>query len=115
MANSTISSIKSEQVVVDTAPASGGYWTNGVATRLRISGNDIEKLFFSARGSGTAVPTLQFRVTTDETWTDFYNAGVAFAIGDVATIEANANEIEWRAGVAEGDYTSGEVQIGLNW
>lgn len=115
MANSKISSIKSEQVVVDTAPATGGYWTTGVATRLRVSGNDIEKLFFSARGSGTAVPTLQFRIDSDSAWTDFYNAGVAFVIGDVAVIESPGKGIEWRAGVAEGDYTTGEVQIGLNW
>ena len=106
MANSTISNKNTEAVVVDTAPASGGYWTTGVLNK---------KIYMSARGTGVSVPTLQFRATIDEDWTDFYNAGTAFEIGDVYEIDTDTTALEWRIGVKEGDYTSGEVTLGLNW
>lgn len=107
MANSTISTKNTEAVVVNAAPPAAGYWSKEVLNK---------KIYFTARGSGTAVPTLQFRDSQeDSVWTDFYNAGTAFAIGDVYEISVDAPTISWRVGVKQANYSSGEVTIGLNW
>ncbi len=114
MANRRTSKTGSEQAIIDTTPATGGYWTNSVLTAR--SGFDIEELFLSVRGSGSVVPTLQFRVFgTDTEWTDYYNDGVAFVSGDIYVITTKARYYEWRIGVKVADYTSGEIAVGLNW
>ena len=114
MANRQVNGEKYAAAIIDTAPSTGGYWTSAVA--FIRTGVDIEKAIFSVRGSGTATPILQFRDrNVDSDWTDFYNEGVAFVSGDAIEITSKVIGLEWRAGVKEGGYSSGEITVGINW
>ena len=121
MANSRTSSNGIEQVQIDAAPGSGGYWTNAVSMR-RGSAGDIHKMYFTVRESeespsaaSVMTPTLQFKGSGDDGWTDYNNNATDFAIGDAFVIDANALALQWRAGVKEGDFTSGSCNIGFSW
>ena len=119
MANSRTSSNGIEQVTIDTAPASGGYWTNAVSMRKGPAG-DIQKMYFSvtekvADATSSMTPILQFKAVNDLGWTDYNNADTAFAIGDAFVIDANGLYLQWRAGVKEGGRSSGSLNIGFSW
>ena len=116
MANRKLSGDKYVAAVIDTAPSSDGYWTDSVSFINSGVKKDLDKVVVSIRGTGSVVPTLQFRDgNIDSTWTDFYNAGTAFEVGDVYEIETKVIGLEWRVGVKDGGYTSGEITVGLNW
>lgn len=112
MANSRATAESYEYATVDTAPDSSGYWTNAVAPRIKAG---VRKLWFSVRGTGVMVVTLQFKCAGDSDWTDFVpdsdiEAGIRWLLEDTGP------NVQWRAGVAEGaDYTSGECSFGFDW
>lgn len=115
MANEKLGDNWSKAVKVDTAPAAGGYWSDPVSLR----GDSLQSLIFSAQTEDSEVaavmtPSLQFK-TKDGDWTDFNNDGTDLVIGDCKKLEGNAAYLSWRAGVKEGDYTSGSAIIGFNW
>lgn len=120
MANSRTSQNGIEQVTIDTAPDAGGYWTNAVSMR-RGSEGDIHQMLFSVReaeeasAASVVTPILQFKGEGDEVWTDYNNDGIDFEIGDAFIIAANVLAIQWRAGVKEGGYTSGSINLGFSW
>lgn len=118
MANSRISQIGKELVIIDSAPGADGYWTNPVSMRKR-GDLSLEKMFFSVRNKtstpSTAVPTLQFKGSEESVWTDYNNDGNAFVVGDNKLIENNAMDISWRAGVKSGNFAGGAVVLGFNW
>lgn len=122
MANSRKSGEYYEYAVVDTAPGAAGYWTNIVQPR-KLS---INKLFFSIRmtdkedssaasENASATVTLQFKCVGDADWTDYYNDGNDFEIGQREVIDAYAGGVSWRAGVYDKDYTSGSITFGFDW
>ena len=111
MANSNVSGDYKEVAVIDTAPVSAGFWTVPISMRKQ----GIAYMFMSIRGTGTATVTLQFRCDGDSAWTDFYNDGNAFAVGDHKLIEGNAAGTYWRVGVKSGGLSTGSVTIGFNW
>lgn len=120
MANSLKSNEYYEYAVVNTAPPAGGFWTNPVS--MRRKGHDLHNIFFSVReenpdasSASVVVPTLQFRCSGDAGWTDYYNEGSNFAIGERKNIEGTAAGVQWRAGVKEGAYTSGGIVLGFDW
>ena len=118
MANSRVSENGKELAIIDTAPGADGYWTNPVRMR-KLRGQSLNKMFFSVRNKTstptTATPTLQFKGTEEDVWTDYYNDGNDFSVGDNKLIENNALDISWRAGVKNGDYSGGAMVIGFNW
>ena len=118
MANSRQSLNFAEYITVDTAPGSDGYWTNPVSVKGKIP-DMIKDLFFSVReestGTSVATPTLQFKCSGDTYWTDYYNDGTDFVIGDRKRIDDNGGNVLWRAGIKNGNFTSGKVRLGLDW
>lgn len=121
MANSNKSGDYYEYATVDTAPGASGFWTNAVKMRKKGLG-DKDKMVFSIRSTDvdasatdTVTVTLQFKCIGDQDWTDYYNDGNAFNIGERKLIEDFAGGVQWRAGVKNGDYTSGSVTFGFDW
>lgn len=111
MANSRTSKPTYEKVVIDTAPGADGYWTNVVTPR----GRGVDKLFLSVAETGDSsafmiTVTLQYRPPGDTEWQvyDTYTSATR------EIIEDNGSS-KWRAGVDNGDYTSGEGSITLDW
>lgn len=110
MANAISTGDYREYATVNTAPGSGGFWTNTIGMR----GKHISSMFFNIRGTGNAKVTLQFKCHGDDDWTD-YNNGADFVIGDNKIIEGNGGDMVWRAGVKQADYSSGSVTFGFTW
>ncbi|MFW6246752.1 MAG: hypothetical protein ACOC22_01055 [bacterium] len=116
MANSKISGEYKEYASVDTAPGADGYWTNIVNMRVK----NLNFMFFSIRDGGAEAAasgkvTLQFRCDGDSDWTDYYNDGSDFNVGERKKIEGAGGAVKWRAGIKEGDFTSGTVNFGFDW
>ena len=111
MANVKTSGVSFEYATIDTDPSSGGFWTNPVSMRVK----KITKFNFSVRGTGTMTPTVQFRCYGDAAWTDYNNNETDFIVGDRGIIEGDGAFVEWRAGVNEGDWTSGSCTVGFDW
>ena len=111
MANTTNSGSHFADATVDTAPGADGYFTGSVGMNERKR----EKIFFSVRETGdssafTATITLQFKTDRDSDWQDYKT----YTSIDREVIEMNAGT-QWRAGVKNGDYTSGTVRFGFDW
>ena len=111
MANTITTAANLQYVTIDTAPGSGGYWTNPVSMRVER----ITKMNFSIRGTGVMTPILQFKCYGDTDWTDYSNNETDFVVGDRGLIEGDGSFVEWRAGVKEGGYTSGSCTMGFDW
>lgn len=110
MANAKTSNGYYEKVVVDSAPSTGGYFSQPVGQRKR--GGDISKLCVAVRGTGTWTPMLQFTMQGDADWTD---STEVLKIGDVKEINTNVAGLLWRVGVKQGGFSSGSAIISLNW
>jgi hypothetical protein len=117
MANSKEVKPYSNYITVDTNPGVGGYYTDPIS--VRTNPDKIRELYFSVReestGTSVVVPTLQFRCEGDANWTDYYNDGTSFKIGDRVKIYDNGPKVQWRAGVKQNAFTSGKVRIGFDW
>ena len=111
MANANVSGLGIEYATVDTAPGADGFWTASIGMREK----KLQQMFFSLRGTGTAVVTLQFKCDGDAAWTDYNNDGTAFVTGDRKVIEGSTANMLWRAGVKQGGLTSGSVTFGFDW
>ena len=72
MANGRTSNQYAEQATVDTAPGSSGYFTNSINPRQLGKHRGIREIYFSVRGTGKMAVTLQFKITGDTTWYDYY-------------------------------------------
>ena len=129
MANSRSSGQFKEYATVDTQPSGAtlGYWTNEVC--LRDKQNDgvaKEKMYFSIRenesdSSGASdtssmTVTLQYKCDGDAGWQNYVPLdGSALAVGNRLVIEDTGAAARWRAGVKDGDYTSGSLTFGFDW
>lgn len=133
MANSRSSGQFKEYATVDTQPSGTalGYWTNEVCLRDKQNdGMAKEKMYFSIRefetdssaasDTSSMTVTLQFQCDGDAGWQDFKDFAssdnqATFAVGHRVTIEDTGAAVRWRAGVKDGDYTSGSVTFGFDW
>ena len=128
MANSKTSGATNKAyATVDTLPGAAGYFTEEVTPRDLLKSLKVHKIFFSIREavadiseapSALSIITvrLQFKCDGDLDWTDFVPLdGSELAIGNRLTIEDMGNNIKWRAGVTDVDYTSGSVVFGFDW
>jgi len=127
MANSRDSDHYKEYATVDTAPSGSelGYWTNEVCPRDKWKDGAPGKLYFSIRESDTdssaasstsvMTVTLQFKCDGDAGWQDYYNGGTAYVAGDRVLIEDTGAAVRYRAGVKDGDFTSGSLTFGFDW
>ena len=109
MANAQTSSDRYEYATVDSNPGAAGYYTEKVG--IQGKGFGLEWIFFSIRGAGEMLVTLQFKCPGDSAWTDHstYNDNVR------KKINGPAAGVHWRAGVKQGDRTSGEKTFGFDW
>ena len=128
MANSRSSGVYKEYATVNTAPEGSdlGYWTNEVCLRDKQNDGVAKgKMYFSIReaeadSSGeedaTSTVTLQYKCDGDLGWQDFVDlAGNTLAVGNRLIIEDTGAAVRWRAGVKDGDFTSGSVTFGFDW
>jgi len=121
MANSRDSAERREHVTIDTAPGADGYWTNPVNPYTKRSDRKAGDVYFAIRETGelsaslVATMTLQWRQRGAnkvwEAWQDYdtYTAVQRKIVDDYSA------EVQWRAGIANGDFTSGQVTLGFNW
>jgi len=133
MANSRDDGQYKEYATVDTQPSEAdagydlGYWTNEVCPRdLLNSGKIKEKIYFSIRefeedssaasDTSSMTVTLQFKCDEDAGWQDFVDfAGSELAVGNRLEISDTAYGVRYRAGVKDGDFTSGSITFGFDW
>lgn len=113
MSNTRDSTDYHEYATVDEGSSTAlDYFTNPVNMREK----GLEKVFFSVRETGastafTATITLQFRCKGDGEWNDYDTyTGVVRKL-----IEGGGAGVQWRAGIKDDDYTSGEVTFGFDW
>ena len=110
MANTQHTGQNYTYVTVDTAPAAAGYWTESV----NMLKKNVDKMFFSQSGAGSATIVLQFKRPSDADWVDFTH-GLTIEEGIRFVIEGVGAGVRWRAGVEEGGYVSGSVKFGFDW
>jgi hypothetical protein len=129
MANSKSSGPFKEYATIDTQPSGSelGYWTNEVCLRDKVNdGISKGKMYFSIRenesdSSGASdtssmTVTLQFKCDGDAGWQDFVDfGGNELAVGNRIEVEDTGAAVRWRAGVKDGDYTSGSLTFGFDW
>jgi hypothetical protein len=129
MANEKSSGQYKEYATVDTQPSGSdlGYWTNEVCLRdLFNEGRAKGKMYFSIRefetdssaasDTSSMTVTLQFKCDGDLGWQDYVDfAGSTLAVGNRLEIEDIGAAVRWRAGVKDGDYTSGKITFGFDW
>ena len=103
--------VYSRDATINVAPGAGGFWTQKVSPRER----KVNRLYASVRETGasalfTATVTLQFQMPGDDEWSDYetYTAETRKIIEDDA-------HVKWRIGVKQGDYTEGELTVGIDW
>ena len=119
----TVSDEYREYAVVDSAVGSG-YFTGEVNMATLKSDTSIERIFFSIReeadeGSiddSVITVSLQFKLVGVDRWQYYVPLdGSTFAIGNRLRIEDDGSAAKWRAGVEEGNYTSGSLIFGFDW
>jgi len=129
MANSRDSGQFKEYATVNTQPSGTdlGYWTNEVCLRDKMKdGLAKDKMWFSIReteadssqasDTSSMTVTLQFKCDGDDGWQDWVDlSGNALAVGQRLVIEDCGAGVRWRAGVKDGDFTSGELTFGFDW
>ena len=129
MANSRDSGVYKEYATVDTQPSGTnlGYWTNEVCLRDKQNAGVVkEKMYFSIRESeadssaasdtSSMTVTLQFKCDEDAGWQDYVDfAGNALAVGNRLEISDFGAGVRYRAGVKDGDFTSGSITFGFDW
>jgi hypothetical protein len=126
MANSKSSGEFYEYATVDTNPDSDGFWTNEISIRYKRRKSKIEGVVFSIReyepdssgASDTSVATvsLQFKCPGDLGWQDYKPLdGSTFAVGNRIFLEDVSAGVVWRAGVKDGDFSSGSITFGFDW
>ncbi len=129
MANERSSGPNKEYATVDTQPSGSalGYWTNEVCLRDKVNnGTSKGKMWFSIReneadsseasDTSTMTVTLQFKCDGDSGWQDFVPLdGSSIAVGNRLLIEDTGAAVRWRAGVKDGDFTSGKLTFGFDW
>ena len=126
MANSQSSGEFYEYATIDTEPTGLGYFTKTVSIRELRKKFKIDKIYFSIReyeadssqasDTSSITVTLQFMCPGDEGWQDYVSLdGSTLAVGNRLAVEDTAAAVLWRAGVKDGDYTSGAYVIGFDW
>jgi hypothetical protein len=129
MANSKNSGVYKAYATVDTAPSGSGlgFWTDEVCLRDKVKdGLAKDKMFFSIRNqeadsseasdTSTMTISLQFQCPDDLGWQDYVDLNLAeLAVGNRLIIEDIGAGVKWRAGVKDGDYTSGSITFGFDW
>jgi hypothetical protein len=129
MANSRSTGDFKEYATIDTQPSGTdlGYWTNEVCLRdKQNSGLAKDKMWFSIRefeadsseasDTSSMTVTLQFKCDGDAGWQDYVDfAGSTLARGNRLVIEDTGAGARYRAGVKDGDFTSGKVTVGFDW
>ena len=132
MANSKTDTANSTYAIINTQPSGTelGYWTAEVNPRDKLNNGTMiakDKLWFSIReydadssedASDTAVITvsLQYKCEGDLGWQDYVDyGGNTLSIGNRLLLEDLGNGVKWRAGVKDGNYTSGALRIGFDW
>jgi hypothetical protein len=129
MANSRSTGEFKEYATVDTQPSGSelGYWTNEVCLRDKVnSGLSKGKMWFSIRefetdssqasDTSSMTITLQFKCSGDAGWQDYVDLNTAsIVVGNRLLIEDDGAAVRWRAGVKDGDYTSGKITFGFDW
>jgi hypothetical protein len=102
MANKKSNTKICKKVIIDTAPAAGGYYSDAIKP---LHG----RLTLFMTGTWSATITLQFRPCGETNWTDY---DTTFSANTRQIIEDDTN-CEWRIGVANAGFTSGTVTAGI--
>jgi hypothetical protein len=108
--NSRNSQSNFEVATVDTAPGTEGYWTRSTnASTAGTNGRDNITFFISGTGSMTV--TIQFNSPGSNVWTDYDT----YTSTTRVRIEDGSKSVLWRAGVKNGEYSSGSLTFGFDW
>ena len=112
MANTQISDRHHEYASIDTAPGADGYWCNPVKVP---KSQGAPGLMFSRRGGGAGTATIQFKTPeTGAAWQDYLTAE-DLSDGARLRLDEFGTGVQWRAGVKQGDLSSGTIIIGFDW
>lgn len=107
MANLKITTDYKQYATVNAAPGGTGFFTD----ELNLREKEQKVVYFSVAGTGTMTVVLQFKRTGDASWTDYATT----SNNGRAALKGGGAGIQWRAGVKNGDYISGEKIMGFDW
>ena len=108
--NSRDAAERREYVTVNSGGS--GYFTNPISVaKIQRNRRDVSQIYFSIRGTGVMVVTVQYRSPGDSEWT-VYNTYTTITHQTIAVVAAG---VSWRAGVLADDYISGEYVFGFDW
>jgi len=116
MANTVLNGERFKYASINTAPGTGGYWSNTVS----MSAVKASPLFFSRSGGGVATVLLQYQLPhTGAAWQD-YDSPISLTDGVRCRLDDEGAGVKWRAGVkedtsADPTYTSGTIIVGFDW
>jgi len=101
---------------IDTAPGSGGYWSDAVS----MSAVNANRLQFSRSGGGVGTVLIQYKLPhTGAAWVD-YDSPISLVDGVRCVVDDAGAGVKWRAGIEEdtsalSTYTSGTIIVGFDW
>ena len=120
MANSRDSADRREHVTINTAPGADGYYTNPFTPYNKRTERKAGEMYFAIRETGelsasfVGTVSLQWRQKGASAWEEWQTYDTYTAVQRKIVDDYSA-EVQWRAGIANGDFTSGQVTIGFNW
>ena len=113
MANRKVTGKTYNGAIIDTAPGTAGFWTDGV----RATDHRVGALILSIAGIWAGTVVLQYREQDAPGWTTYRNTD-----GDVVEFTENVRQIiedytncQWRAGVQSGGFTSGLIRVRIDY
>jgi len=118
MANAKLNGPRYHYASIDTAPGSGGYWSDAVS----MSKVNANQLFWSRSGEGLGTVFLQFQLPhTGAAWTD-YISGQDLVDGERFRLDDMGAGVKWRTGIKEDTSAdpitvavSGTTIVGFDW
>ena len=111
MANQQLKGPRYKYASIDTAPGAAGYWSEPVS----LSQERVTAIFFTRSGAGVGTVHLQYKLPhTGSTWQDYYTTE-SLVDGARLKVADQGAGVKWRAGVKNGNYTSGTIITGYDW
>ena len=116
MANAKLNGPRYQYASIDTAPGSGGYWSDAVS----MSKVNANQLFLTVSGGGVGTVTVQYMLPhTGAIWTDYLTTET-LTNGARLKLDDMGAGVKWRAGVEEDTSAdphtiTGTVIVGFDW
>ena len=121
MANTRDTAERRENVTINEAPGADGYYTNPFTPYNKKTDKKAGDMYFAIRETGSlsasfgGTVSLQWRQRgPNKVWEEWQTYDTYTSVQRKIVDDYSA-EVQWRAGIANGDFTSGQATVGFNW